>query len=194
MIAAVEDVLAEAVVRRTVSAIRPDLVLYAVMRRNGQGYLRTRIRELNQAARKVPVLVVVDLDRRDPCPADLIHDLLPIPHASGLLVRVAVMEIESWIMADRQPFAAFIGVAEDLIPADTDAVDHPKELIVSLGRRSKQRRIREDLVPEPGDTRVVGPAYNARLAAFVENTWRAERAVSASRSLRKAVERLRTAF
>lgn len=194
MIAAVEDALSEAVVRKIVTVVRPDLTLYQVMRRNGQGYIRSKVRQLNQTARSVPVLVLVDLDRPDPCPADLIQALLPIPHAPKLLFRVAVMETESWIMADREPFAEFIGIAEQIVPTDTDAELHPKELIVSLARKSKHKQIREDLAPAPGDTRIVGPAFNARLTSFVENAWRVDAATSASNSLRKAVERLRVAF
>src|SRR6266568_1155742 len=127
MIAAVEDALSEAVVRKIVTVVRPDLTLYQVMRRNGQGYIRSKVRQLNQTARSVPVLVLVDLDRPVPCPADLVQALLPIPHAPKLLFRVAVMEIESWVMADRKPFARFVGIAEDFVPTDTDAEPHPKE-------------------------------------------------------------------
>jgi hypothetical protein len=194
MFAAVEDALSEAVVRKIVATIRPDLTLYQVLRKNGQGYIRSRIRELNRTAQKVPVLVLVDLDRPQPCPADLIQELLPIPHAPKLLFRVAVMEVESWVMADRKLFAKFIGVGEDLVPAETDSVLDPKRLIVGLARLSKQKDIREDLVPAAGDVRIVGPAYNARLTVFVKTHWRVEAATANSGSLRKAVQRLQDAF
>lgn len=194
MIAAVEDALSEAVVRKIVAEVRPDLTLYQVMRKNGQGYIRSKVRALNRTANSVPVLVLVDLDRPEPCPADLIRHLLPIPHAPRLLFRVAVMEIESWVMADRKRFAGFLGVAEDLVPVDPDAEAQPKELIVSLAKKSKLKEIRNDLVPATGDTRIVGPAYNPLLTAFVETTWRLGAAASISPSLHKAVQRLRSAF
>ncbi len=73
MIAAVEDALSEAVVRRIVAEVRPDLTIYQVMRKNGQGYIRANLRKWNVTANKVPVFVIVDLDRPDPCPADLIR-------------------------------------------------------------------------------------------------------------------------
>jgi hypothetical protein len=194
LVVAVEDVLSEAVARRMVAAVRPDLFVSAVMRRNGHGYIRSRIRELNRSAHSIPVLVLVDLDRPEPCPADLLESWLPAPRAANLLFRIAVMEIEAWLLADRTAFARYLSVPLDHIPGDPDAVLHPKELVVSIARRSIRRAVREDMVPSPGDTRVVGPAFNARLTAFVTDTWNPHSAAAASQSLRKALERLRTAF
>ncbi|MCU1245698.1 MAG: hypothetical protein JWN02_1608 [Acidobacteria bacterium] len=193
MIAAVEDALSEAVVRRIVAVVRPDLKLYSVMRKNGHGYIRSRIRELNRTAQTIPVLVLVDLDRPEPCPADLIESFLPAPRASKLLFRVAVMEIESWVMADRPAFAKFLSVSLNRVPENPDTVLRPKEAIVSIAKRSARKAIRDDMVPSPGGTRMVGPAFNARLIRFVE-TWDPEAAARVSPSLQKAIERLRSAF
>lgn len=194
MIVAVEDALSEAVVRRMVAEVRPDLTIYHVMRKNGLGYIRANVRKWNVTANKVPVFVLVDLDRPDPCPADLISELLPVPHGSYLLFRVAVMEIESWLLADAEGLAQFLAVSRDDVPNDPDALEQPKEFIVSLAAKSKRRDIRADLVPSSGDTRKVGAAFNPRLIAFIANDWSLERATTASPSLRKAVERLRSAF
>ena len=194
MIAVVEDGLSESVVRKVVAEIRPDLTIYQVMRKNGQGYIRTKVRELNRVAHRIPVFVLVDLDRPEPCPADLIRNLLPIPHGPHLLFRVAVMEIESWVLADRRGFAKFLGVPKDSLPEQPDAVGDPKELIVSLARKSKRKEIREDLIPSAGGVRRTGAAFNPRLIAFVENDWSLQDAAAASPSLRKTVDRLRTAF
>lgn len=180
MIAAVEDVLSEAV------------VLSGVLRKNGREYIRSRARELNRTAHSVPVLVVVDLDRPVPCPADLIESWLPSPRAPMLLFRLAVMEIEAWVMADRESFAAFLSVPMHRIPANPDEILQPKELIVSVAKRSKSRDIREDLAPSTGDTRRVGPAFNARLTAYVADTWNPAAAAASSPSLRRATERLRS--
>lgn len=194
MIAVVEDGLSEAVVRKTVAEVRPDMTIYQVMRKNGQGYIRTKIRELNRVAHRIPVFVLVDLDRPEPCPADLIRNLLPIPQGPMLLFRVAVMEIESWVLADRRGFSKFLGIPHDSVPDHPDAVADPKELIVSLARKSKRREIREDMIPSAGDVRRTGAAFNPRLIAFVENDWSIQEAAAASPSLRKTIERLRTTF
>jgi len=194
MIVAVEDVLSEVVVRRLIETIRPDLNISVVMRKNGRGYLQSRARELNRTARAVPVLIVADLDRPIPCPPDLIDQWLSSPPAPLLLFRIAVMEIESWILADRNSFAEFLGVPSHRIPPNTDAIAQPKEFIVSLARKSRRRDIRDDLVPVPGATSTVGPAFNPRLADFVSGSWNVEKAVRSSPSLRRSVDRLATAF
>ena len=78
------------------------------------------------------MLVLVDLDRPEPCPADLIESILPAPRASKLLFRVAVMEVESWVMADRVAFARFLSVPLHRIPDEPDTILQPKEAIVSI--------------------------------------------------------------
>lgn len=193
MIVAVEDVVSEAVVRRLVSVVRPDLHISAVIRRNGKTYIQQRIRELNRTAQTVPVFVVVDLDKPVPCPADVIRSWLPT-RAQKLLFRVAVMEIESWVLADRTSFADFFSVPVERIPTDPDALPKPKELIVSIVRKSRRREIREDMVPSPGDSRAVGPAFNAWLTAFVTGSWNPRVAANSSPSLQAAIERLQNAF
>ncbi len=194
MIAAVEDMLSEAVVRKLVAVARPDLTLSVVLKKSGRSYIQSRIIELNRAAHKIPVFILVDLDRPVPCPADLIESWLPSPHAPNLLLRVAVMEIESWVMADRDAVATLLSVPLHRIPMNPDEVRQPKELMVSIARRSKRKDIREDMVPSSRDTRTVGPAYNSRLAAFVADTWDPKAAAVNSPSLRRALDRLRTAF
>lgn len=194
MIVAVEDAVSEALVRRLVTEVRPDLTIHQVMRKNGQGYIRSKARQLNRTAHSVPVFILVDQDRLDPCPADLIQEILPVPHGPRLLFRVAVMEAESWVLADAENLATFLGVSRGRIPASPDEVPQPKETIVALAARSQRKGIRDDLVPRSGEIRKVGAAYNARLIAFIESDWDIEAAAAASPSLRRAVVRLRRAF
>lgn len=194
IIAAVEDVLSDAVVRKLVTVIRPDLTISSVLKKKGRDYIQSQARKLNRTARSVPVMVLVDLDRPVPCPADLIESWLPSPRAPMLLFRVAVMEIESWLMADREAIAAFLSVPIHRVPANPDQVSQPKELLVSIARRSRRKDIRDDLVPSPGDTRIVGPAFNPRLIGFIAETWNPITAAEASPSLRRTCDRLRTAF
>lgn len=194
MIAAVEDVLSEAVLRKLVSEIRPELSLDVVMRKNGKGYLQSRARDLNRTAHSVPVFMLADLDLPEPCPADLIRSWLGAPVAANLLFRIAVMEIEAWVMADREPFAAFLGVPLHRIPVNVDTIAQPKEYVVSLARKSRRRAIREDMVPLPGGTAVIGPGFNARIGEFIATRWQAATAAENSPSLRRTVERLKQAF
>jgi hypothetical protein len=76
------------------------------------------------------------------------------------------------------------------IPPDPEVVDHPKEFLVNLARRSQTRAIREDMVPTQRGGRQVGPAYTSQLITFVEdaeNGWRPGIAAKSSDSLRRCL-------
>ena len=191
MIVAVEDALSEAVVRKLIAVIRPDLDISVVLGKRGRGYIQTKARALNKTARSIPVFILADLDRPVPCPFELINQWLPAFRAPALLVRIAVMEVESWVLAHREAFAAHLGVPLHRIPPETDTIPRPKEFVVGLARMSKRKNIREDLVPSPGSTSVVGPAFNATVSRFVTKIWDPGAASTASPSLRRAVDRLR---
>ncbi len=190
MILAVEDPLSEAIARRLLLVLRPELIPTAVLGLGGRDSVRVRCRELNRSAAHLPVLVLTDQDVPDRCPPTLLIEWLGTARPN-LIFRVAVMEVESWVMAHRDAFAAFISVPCNRVPANTDALPDPKQTLVNLARRSRRRDIRADLVPAAGSTAQVGPAYNPRLREFVESTWDPVAAADTSASLRRAVERLR---
>lgn len=194
MIVASEDLLGEVVVRKLISVVRPDLRIGVALGNRGKGYLRAKAQDLNHTARSIPVFALIDLDVRQPCPADLLTAWLRGAPEANKLFRVAVMEVESWVLADRDRCSAFLGVPTHRIPTDTDALEQPKEFLVNLARRSRRREIREELVPSAGSIAPVGPAYNLRLSAFVTADWNPGSASPSSESLRRAIGRLRTAF
>lgn len=189
MILAVEDVITEAVARKIVSAIRPDLAITNVIGQRGRGYIQRRARELNRSATSLKVLIIADLNSASTCAPDLRLSWFGTarPHA---LFRVAVMEVESWVLADRPHAASMLGVPVDRIPMKTDEIRDPKEYIVRLARRSRFPRIRRELVPDRGSTATVGPAYNPRLIAFITNTWDPIAGAHVSESLARAIHRI----
>lgn len=190
MIIAVEDPLSEAVTRKLFSEVRPDLSIGPLIGNRGSGYLRRKARELNRTAAKLPVFLLTDLDSPGSCPPALIAEWLRGDPAANLLFRVAVLEVESWVLADRGRIAAFLGVPEHRIPAETDALPDPKQFLVNLARGSRSADVRTDLVPPKGSTAPVGPLYNPRLSAFVADSWSARRARAVSVSLDRAIRRL----
>lgn len=122
----------------------------------------------------------------------LVNAWLPAP-SPQMRFRVAVRQIEAWLLADADHFATFFGVRRGQIPARPDELTDPKGTVVSLVSTSKKAAIRADMVPRPGSGRRVGPAYAARLIEFVtrgSNRWRVTAAASASPSLRRCVERI----
>lgn len=189
MILAVEDVLSEVISRRLLSTFRPDLVPAAVVGFKGNAYLQSKVRDLNRTAASIPVLVLTDLDNNYPCATALIDDWLgQLPRR--LILRVAVQEVESWLMADRERFCSLIGIPRHRLPEDVDSITDPKLTIVNLARRSRQRGIIHDFVPSGGSTASVGPGFSSRLIAFASTEWRPVHAAAHSQSLRRAIQKI----
>ena len=191
MLLAVEDQLSEAVARKVLASVSPQVAVSLCLGLKGKDYLRQKAENLNQASKGSPVFLLTDLDSPKDCPAGLIKAWLRNAKQPNFLFRVAVMEVESWIMADRESFAQFLSVPPERVPLATDSIPRPKEFLVSLARQSRSSRLRADLVPAPGGTNKVGPAYNLQLASFVTKNWSPESAAMVSDSLRRALVRLR---
>ena len=154
----------------------------------GFGWIKKKIRGFNDAAKGMPYLVLTDLDTSAECAPVLIRQWLNAPKHPNLLFRVAVREVEAWLLGCREPFARFLGVPENRIPAHVEEIPNPKEFVVNLARRSRKRDVRVDIVPEDGSTARVGPDYNGRLMLFVEASWDPAIAKVYSPSLRKTIE------
>lgn len=178
---AVEDDLSEAVIRKLLLDTGRNYAIGTVFSRGGYGYLQNRAKKWNAAAAAgTPILLLTDLDQH-PCPSSLIYDWLEgEPHAN-LIFRVAVREVESWLLADREGFANFLGISVPKVPSNPDQITDPKQCLVNLARRSRRRTLRESIVPRQGSTAVQGPDYNGCLGEFVRNQW--DRCSAARRSL-----------
>lgn len=187
-ILAVEDQLSEAVFRKILDhhGIGVNLVLGL----RGKGYLEKNAQRLNQAARAQPVFMLTDLDSPNQCPPGLIRSWIKGEKHPGFFLRVAVMEVESWVMADRAGLAKFLSIPVHRIAQNTDAIYQAKEFLVSLARLSKKTRLSEGLVPRLGATNKVGPLYNSSLVEFVSSIWNLELASCTSASLKRTLERL----
>lgn len=75
----------------------------------------------NRAAKGTPFVVLTDLDTA-PCPGELIKSWLANDQHPNLLFRVAVREVESWLMADTDNFAHYIATRKTLMPEDPDGL------------------------------------------------------------------------
>jgi hypothetical protein len=185
---AVEGLVDEAVARRLVTEV--GATPGAVYGRKGKTHLRERISSYNQAARWGPWLVLIDLDQDAECAPSYLEEL-SLDVAPQMCLRIAVREIESWLLADREQVARFLGLSRSLIPRDPESEADPKAALVALAARSRRRDVREDMLPRPGSRRSVGPAYSSRLIEFTENLWRPEVAARLSDSLNRALTCLR---
>ncbi|NQU24712.1 MAG: hypothetical protein HQ567_25805 [Candidatus Nealsonbacteria bacterium] len=186
---AVEDTLSEAVARAALSSLRMSASQTIGLK--GNTYLKKKVSALNKTAKAFPVFLLTDLDKPTSCPPELISGWISEPIEEALIFRVAIVEIESWVMADRAAFAAMLGISPARVPREPDKVREPKEKIVTLAKSSRKRSVREDIVPTRGSTASRGPGYNARLGAFVGTEWDPLRASEASPSLKRALSALK---
>lgn len=186
--AAVEGMIDEAIARRLIA--HAGAVAGPVYGRQGKAALRQKIGGYLNAAQWDPWLIVVDLDRDFECAPPLCAEWLDRT-APMLCFRVAVRQVEAWLLADAEGVADFLGVAKKRVPTDPEAVSEPKTTMINLARASRRRAIREDMVPREGSGRQVGPAYTSRMIEFVSSSWRPNVAAQRSDSLRRAIRCLR---
>jgi hypothetical protein len=188
VILAVEDPLSEAIARKIVSSC--GVQVSVVLGRKGNGYLRNKARELNRAASEQSILLLTDLDSARRCPVTMRDTWVGAEVNPRFLFRVAVMEVEAWVLAHREAFGAFASVAAGRIPIIVDEIADPKLTLVNLCRSSTNARLRASIVPRNGSTAVVGPDYNGALTAFVDGSWKPEEAGKCSPSLVRTLNRV----
>jgi hypothetical protein len=158
--------------------------------RRGKRALLQRAAAYNNAARFAPWLVLVDLDSDAECAPPARNDWLPQP-AMHMCFRVAVREVEAWLLSDRAAIARFLAVPIGRVPSHPESLADPKQEVVRLATASRSRAIREDIVPRPNSGRTVGPAYSSRMIEFVRKRWSVKRACQLCHSLAGALACLR---
>jgi len=161
--------------------------------KDGKQKLLERLRGYNNAARFSPWLVLVDLDRDAECAPPFVAARLPVP-SEHMCFRVAVPEVEAWLLGDRERLARFLNVDPGWIPGDPEGLPNPKMQVVNLARRSRSREIFADMVPRRESGRSEGAAYASRLIEFISDSrrgWRPTVAARSSNSLRRCLRRLR---
>jgi hypothetical protein len=182
----VEDRLSDAVVRKLLrESANPFNVSGRVT--NGCDIIKKKIKGINESAQGMPFMVLVDLDTEECAPA-LISKWLPEPKNPNLIFRVAVREVESWVMADIDGFSRFLGIKSSLFPFDMDSIDDPKQFLIQIAGKSRKKELRKAIVPKPGINARVGPDYNGVLTGFVYSDWDIARAIQRSKSLKHAVD------
>lgn len=160
---------------------------------SGFGQIKVNLSAFNHAATHRPYFVLTDLDIHSPCPGGIWENWLPGETRNpNLLFRVAVREVEAWLLADRGNLAEFLEVPESLIPEDCEAISDPKVRIVNLARGSGSKEIVHALVPPPGSSAEVGRSFDRMMIQFVKDYWDIENAAGRSQSLQRALNALRS--
>jgi hypothetical protein len=105
--------------------------------------------------------------------------------------RIAVRELEAWLLADRDGFSRFFAVPFRLVPFAPDTIEDPSLEIVKLLRSSTSQQKRRAMIPAQGSAVAFGPLYEAELIEFGTDHWSLRRAIRGSDSLARAHSSLR---
>lgn len=141
-------------------------------------------------------LVLIDFDATetaDKCVAQEISALLKGRRKSPqLLLRIAVAEVENWLLADWTNLREFLEIKREQPPwHNIDKITNSKEVLLNLVQRKAPPRMRKALCPSPSDaTALTGPEYNSKMTEFIRDKWQPRQAAKHSRSLARTIHRL----
>jgi hypothetical protein len=184
----VEDVVSEAAMSRILAYVGyTGNVEYRIVR--GNGNIRKNIGKYKGASRVFPHIVLTDQDRY-PCPPALLNDWQIGVLPAGMLFRIATHEAEAWLLADRQGIAEFFNTIAEKIPSAPETLTDPKQTVFSIVRKTRKRRLIEEMVPQPGAH--IGPLYNERMCEFIVKRWSITNAVENSPCLARNIARIST--
>ncbi|MCL4556765.1 MAG: DUF4276 family protein [Gammaproteobacteria bacterium] len=185
-----EDKLCCALASKLIKEHNEKLRIYQEIVCNGFGDFKSRVSRMNQAAATVmPVIMLADADQRE-CVVEQLNDWLPKMPAKDFYLRLAVREVEAWLLADSEGFANFLAISPDLVAPQPEVLSDPKNHLLQLVRKSKNRELKDGMLPKKGISTPIGLEYNAILSRFVEQDWSACRAQLRAPSLSRAVNRL----
>ena len=187
---AVEDDLSEWLIRRLLLERPVEYAVGPVHKGGGFGFLKKSSRAFNNLAKACPVLLLTDLDQR-PCAPGLLQDWLDQPKHKDFLLRVAVREVEAWVLAADNSFSRFLGIRGGFeFPAPEELPD-PKLELLRIASTCPRRDTRDALSRrDAGGNLKQGPAYNSTLASYVNDVWQPDAAAAKCPSLRKMLNAL----
>lgn len=154
----------------------------------GKDALDRRLAGYNAAARFTPVLLLRDLDEA-PCPGELVLRCVPV-REEGLLLRIAVRELEAWLLADKAALATFAKIDVASLPDRPETLDKPKERLIDALKGSRTGAIQKQLFV--GGERPTFQMLGEWTANFIRQAWDPRRAAASglAPSLDRAMDRL----
>lgn len=174
----------EAVLRRIANQLSVEV--FQVLGKQGKARILRTLPGINNSARSQPWFVLVDLNGDARCPGQFVRNHLSAP-SQYMRFRVAVRQVESWLLADHVGFSKFMGVRPAAMPPDPEEIQDSKRCVVDLAQRSRKSVVRDGMPPRPGSGRNTGGLYASLLIEFAREHWNLEAARLRSRSLDKAM-------
>jgi hypothetical protein len=164
--------------------------------RKGFGYIKTsahKYHSITKAGRAVFVLTDF-MDTKCACIVEACEQYLTNHVAQPndtFLLRFAIAELESWLLADRDGISNFLGIQSNRVPALSDNEADPKQTLVNLARRSRNNEIKRAIIPDEKHGGSVGPNYRPIMQRYVEDVWNIDAAKQNSPSLARCIDRLK---
>ena len=97
----VEDELSGAVMQRLIEASGRGFVIDRLINARGYGQIKSGIEKFRSSSYALPHVILTDLDNY-PCPPALLDNWGATELPPQCLVRIAVHEVEAWLLADRE--------------------------------------------------------------------------------------------
>lgn len=182
----VEDALSDAVMRRLLTHSSRPFDIHSSLLTHGVSGIKRRIPVFLNACSVIPHVVLTDLDTAG-CAPELLADWRLTRLPAELLFRVAVREVEAWLLADAEGVAEFLQVPKVKIPVRPETLADPKQALINIARRSRSRRLAAEIVPPVGSRAQIGPLYNQRLGRFAGEAWSVDRAAQEAPSLARTL-------
>jgi len=161
---------------------------------NGFGNIKKKTPAYLKMASSQHVFVITDLDRAE-CAPTLLRSWLNLNSNTALefphrfVFRVAVREVEAWLLADTKGISKFLGIARANFPRKPDLLQNPKESLLEILQNKGTKRWHKQMLPS-GKTASIGPLYNAKLCEFASKHWNPAHAATNSPSLLRAISAL----
>ncbi len=141
-----------------------------------------------------PVIIFIDLDNIRCAPRLLgnlqkSHPIKDRQPPNKFQIRIAVREVESWLLADKQGMETYFGISQKAIPPSPEKLSDPKQELLNLIKKNAKARFKREMLPKGKGN--IGTGYNDYLVHFIDTVWDYKRACTNSDSLTRAIKRIK---
>ncbi len=188
---AFEDALQKSVILKIFNSMPIKINISGQFSKGGNGYLRSNLKTFVNISNRVPFFLLTDLDNKN-CPIALMESWGYNSPSKNFIFRIAVKEVESWLLADHQGVKSLFGDRiSNKLHSNCDSIDNPKEYFLDLAKKAP-KEVRNSLIKKEGAVCSQALGYNAMLERFVRDTWCPNRASENSKSLGRTINRLKS--